>query len=255
MALPGMSPYDTASTDSVAPSGERTATRRPTFHAGKTQISVGSRATSGFIETVSRQHNAWFNAAADGTTAVLDVLSMGLGPLGRWIAGTSGVVNTESRAYKVAALTANIAMVVNPVRAIGAAAMGAARAAQSAEAVGGLAKTVVTQVSEGVTAGAAEGVQTAARILPDVARRPVLNAVLKGEKALSELTSVERTQAAAFFRDVAGKGLAGANAEAARVFNLERAEFLEGTSNVVPGQLIDSVRRQLLNVLRTRGGP
>ncbi len=59
-------------------------------------------------------------------------------------------------------------------------------------------------------------------------RVPVVKQVLKGKSPVSALSAAERSAAAAWYRDVAGR-VKGAHASAARLYNLARAEYLEGT--------------------------
>ena len=85
-----------------------------------------------------------------------------------------------------------------------------------------------------------------ARTLTSVAGTTVAStttAVLKGQKPLSALTQSQRTVAAQWYRGFAGRAT-GKFTDAARAFNIARAEFLEGARATIPSTLTEFMRLQ-----------
>jgi hypothetical protein len=108
------------------------------------------------LDKISREHNSWFNAAANGTTALLDGLALGIPPMIRRVVGNSGVIGENSGVYKGVYWTTSAATVVAPVGMVattGRAAMGALRATEIAEAGEAVAGTADRLVSEGAFGG------------------------------------------------------------------------------------------------------
>jgi len=70
----------------------------------------------------------------------------------------------------------------------------------------------------------------------------LVNQALKGRTPLSHLTSAERAEGAKFFRNMAEQ-VKGPLREAAAAFNRLRADFLEGLTDEIPGNLRDFMAR------------
>lgn len=88
----------------------------------------------------------------------------------------------------------------------------------------------------------ATGSSNLAGVLGSAALQRTTNAVLRGSQPLSALTTVQRQLAAQFFRGVATR-TGGKFAAEASAFNIERARFLEGVTNRIPGGLPDFLAR------------
>ncbi len=90
--------------------------------------------------------------------------------------------------------------------------------------------------------GASSRPQTLNDTVGDDAAGKVRSA-LKGDVPLSALSAQERARAAAWYREVAERTV-GTRARAARLYNIARAEFLEGSRSSLPRTLPDFIRSE-----------
>jgi hypothetical protein len=88
----------------------------------------------------------------------------------------------------------------------------------------------------GFAALGAGGRETLAAALGSPAAAELVRQALRGTVALDRLPPAVRTQAAGFYRRVA-EGTTGAYAEAARAYNVLRAQYLEGAAERVPATI------------------
>ncbi|HEX9365287.1 MAG TPA: hypothetical protein VF921_01600, partial [Vicinamibacterales bacterium] len=108
---------------------------------------------------------------------------------------------------------------------------------------------VVVSGAVGAAAGAAEsrvaavGGEALSEAVGGRQTAKIVNDVLRGRAPLNALTPAQRSAAARFYYDFAAGRVSGTKAEALRLFNIERARFLEGLTDTPPGSSVEFEKR------------